>query len=66
MIISRDIGQNTIFYGGHFEIQNGGRRRGRKKWNQIFLIQHPQIENVSPKKNQFWHDYRTGLHSSLY
>ena len=26
--ISQDIGQNTIFYGGHFEIQNGGLRRG--------------------------------------
>ena len=30
-----------ILIGGHFEIQNGRWRRGRKKWNQSFLDSAP-------------------------
>ena len=29
------LGQILLKYGGHFEIQNGRRRRIRKKWNQL-------------------------------
>ena len=36
-----------------------------KNGTKVFWIQHPQIDKVSPK-NQFWHDYLTGFHSSLY
>ena len=55
----------TVFMAAILKFKMAAQDVVEKNGTKVFLIQHPQIDKVSPK-NQFWHENLTGLHSSLY